>query len=407
MRGLFRGSQGYDNDFWSFESVLKQYLLSPGPTAVPERVLLRMAHPMIHHRTPQFSAIFAETKQMLEQVFQTKNDALMLASSGSGAMEAAMANLCSPGDTIIYVNGGKFGERWGKIAARHGVEAVEIKVAWGEPVAVADVRAALEAHPAAKGVFVQASETSTTTEHPVREIAALTAPLDGCVTVVDAITALGVIDMPMDAWGLDVVISGSQKAFMLPPGLAMIACSEKYWRLSETAACSRFYFDLATERKNQQKGKDTTAWTPAASLVIGLNEVLNMIFEEGLENLYARHALLARAARAGVAALGMQPVSSAPATSATGAYIPEQVDGKAFVKYLRDTMGVTFAGGQDHLAGKIIRIAHLGYYDVFDIVTAISAIEIALNRFGYPVDMGSGVAAAQAVLAERFPPARA
>ncbi|MDX8391693.1 MAG: alanine--glyoxylate aminotransferase family protein [Mariprofundaceae bacterium] len=383
--------------------MLKQYLLSPGPTTVPERVLLRMAHPMIHHRTPQFSAIFAETKRMLEQVYQTSNDALMLASSGSGAMEAAITNLCSPGDTIIFVNGGKFGERWGKIAARYGVEAVEIKVAWGDAVDVAAVEAALNAHPEAKGVFLQASETSTTTEHPIREVAQLTASRDGCVIVVDAITALGVIDIPMDDWGLDVVISGSQKAFMLPPGLAMIALSDKAWGLSESATCANFYFDLVTERKNQQAGKDTTAWTPAASLVIGLNEVLKMMLEEGLENLFARHALLAKATRAGVAALGMKPVSTAPASSATGAFVPEGVDGAEFVKYLRDTMGVTFAGGQDHLKGKIIRIAHLGYYDVFDITTAMSAIEIALNRFGHPVQMGAGVAAAQMVLADRFP----
>ncbi len=383
--------------------MIKQYLLSPGPTAVPERVLLRMAQPMIHHRTPQFSAIFAETKAMLERVFRTSGDALMLASSGSGAMEASITNLCSPGDTIVYVNGGKFGERWGKIAAKYGVNAVEVKVPWGEAVSVEAVREALEAHPEARGVFVQASETSTTTEHPVREIARLTAERENCVIVVDAITALGVIDMPMDDWGLDVVISGSQKAFMLPPGLAMIACSEKYWRLSESASCPRFYFDLATERKNQQKGKDTTAWTPAASLIIGLNEVLKMMFEEGLENLYARHALLAKAARAGVAALGLKPLSNAPATSATGAFVPEGIDGGKFVKYLRDTMGVTFAGGQDHLKGKILRIAHLGYYDAFDIVIAISAIEMALDRFGHPVAQGKGVAAAQAVLAGRFP----
>jgi len=383
--------------------MLKQYLLSPGPTAVPERVLLRMAHPMMHHRTPQFSTIFAETKRMLEQVIQTKNDALMLASSGSGAMEAAVANLCSPGDTIIYVNGGKFGERWGKIAAKYGVHAIEIKVEWGQAVEISAVEAALDTHPEAKGVFLQASETSTTTEHPIREVARLTALHEGCVTVVDAITALGVIDMPMDDWGLDVVISGSQKAFMLPPGLAMIALSNKAWALTESAACPRFYFDLATERKNQQAGKDTTAWTPAIALILGLNEVLKMMFEEGLDNLHARHALLAKATRAGVAALGMKPVSSSPATSATGAFVPEGVDGVAFVKYLRDTMGVTFAGGQDHLKGKIIRIAHLGYYDVFDICTAISAIEIALNRFGHPVEMGRGVAAAQVVLAERFP----
>jgi len=383
--------------------LIKQYLLSPGPTAVPERVLLRMAHPMIHHRTPQFSAIFAETTQLLEQVFQTRNDALMLASSGSGAMEASIINLCSPGDTIIFVNGGKFGERWGKIAAKHGVKAVEIKVEWGQAVAIADVQAALAAHPEAKGVFVQASETSTTTEHPIRQIAALTAEMPGCVTVVDAITALGVIDMPMDAWGLDVVISGSQKAFMLPPGLAMIACSDKYWKLAESATCSTFYFDLATERKSQMAGKDTTAWTPAASLIIGLNEVLKMMFEEGLPQLYSRHALLAQATRAGLDALGMKLVSASPATSATGAFVPEGVDGAAFVKYLRDTMGVTFAGGQDDLKGKIIRIAHLGYYDVFDITTALSAVEIALNRFGASVSMGAGVAAAQAVLANRFP----
>ncbi|MDQ6959230.1 MAG: alanine--glyoxylate aminotransferase family protein [Mariprofundaceae bacterium] len=383
--------------------MLKQYLLSPGPTAVPERVLLRMAHPMIHHRTPQFSAIFAETKRMLEQVIQTKNDALILASSGSGAMEAAVTNLCSPGDTIIYVNGGKFGERWGKIAAKYGVNTVEIKVEWGQAVEISAVEAALDAHPEAKGVFLQASETSTATEHPIREVARLTAARKGCVTVVDAITALGVIDMPMDDWGLDVVISGSQKAFMLPPGLAMIALSDKAWALTESAACPRFYFDLATERKNQQAGKDTTAWTPAVALILGLNEVLKMIFEEGLDNLHARHALLAKATRAAVAALGMKPVSSSPATSATGAFVPDGVDGGAFVKYLRDIMGVTFAGGQDHLKGKIIRIAHLGYYDVFDICIAISAIEIALNRFGHPVEMGRGVAAAQTVLAERFP----
>ena len=383
--------------------MLKQYLLSPGPTAVPERVLLRMATPMIHHRTPQFSAIFAETKTMLEQVFQTKNDVLTLASSGTGAMESAVINLLSPGDTMIYVNAGKFGERWGKIAAKYNINAVEIKVEWGEAVAVSAIEAALEANPEAKAVFVQASETSTTTEQPIREIAQLTGQRENCVIVIDAITALGVIDMPMDDWGLDVVISGSQKAFMLPPGLAFIALSDKAWKMTESSTSKKFYFDLANERKNQVAGKDTTAWTPAASLVIGLNEVLKMMLEEGLDDLYTRHRILAEATRAGVEALGLKLISSSPATSATGAFVPEEVDGKAFVKYLRDTMGVTFAGGQDHLTGKIVRIAHLGYYDVFDICTAMSAIEIALNRFGYPVQMGAGVGAAQAVLADRFP----
>jgi aspartate aminotransferase-like enzyme len=340
---------------------------------------------------------------MLEQVYQTENDALILASSGSGAMEAAVVNLFSPGDTVIYVNGGKFGERWGKIAARYGINAVEIRVEWGSAVDVSAVEAALKEHPDARGVLLQASETSTTTEHPVRDIARLTATRDDCAIVVDAITALGVIDMPMDDWGLDVVISGSQKALMLPPGLAFIALSDKAWRMAESSTSPKFYFDLAAERKNQQAGKDTTAWTPGVSLIIGLHEVLTMVFEEGLENLFARHALLARATRAGVEALGLKLLSSAPASSATGAYVPEGVNGGAFVKYLRDTMGVTFAGGQDHLKGRIIRIAHLGDYDVFDIVTAMSAIEIALNRFGHDVRLGAGVGAAQAVLAERFP----
>ncbi|MBL1353038.1 MAG: alanine--glyoxylate aminotransferase family protein [Zetaproteobacteria bacterium] len=382
--------------------MIKQYLLSPGPTAVPEQVLLRMASPMIHHRTPQFSAIFAETRSMLQEIHKTTSDTLMLACSGSGAMEAAVMNICTPGDTMIYVNGGKFGERWGKIAAKHGIHAVEIKVAWGDAVTIEAVQSALSQNPEAKAVFVQASETSTTTEHPIKEIAALTKDMH-CLTVVDAITALGVIDMPMDDWGLDIVISGSQKALMLPPGLATMGISKKAWGIIEVSkGCNTFYFDLLTERKNQQAGKDTTAWTPAASLIIGLNEVLKMMLAEGLDELYARHAILAEGARAGFNALGMKLVSSKPASSATGAFIPESVDGAAFVTYLRDTMGVTFAGGQDDLKGKIIRVAHLGYYDVFDVCITMSAVEIALNRFGYPVQMGVGVGAAQTVLAERF-----
>ncbi|RME84133.1 MAG: alanine--glyoxylate aminotransferase family protein, partial [Zetaproteobacteria bacterium] len=366
-------------------------------------VLLKMAAPMIHHRTPQFSQIFAETREMLRQVFQTEQDPIMLASSGTGAMEAALVNLCSPGDTVIYVNGGKFGERWGKIAAKHGLRAAEIKVPWGEAVTPEAVAEALERHPEAKAVCVQASETSTTTEHPVREIAEIVRARPNTALVVDAITALGVVDLPMDEWGLDAVVSGSQKAFMLPPGLAMIACSEKYWRLAEGARCGRFYFDLAAERKAQAQGSDTTAWTPAVSLIIGLHEVLTMMLNEGLANVFARHALLAEAARAGVEALGLRLISKRPATSATGAFIPEGIPGGAFVKYLRDQMGVTFAGGQDQFKGKIVRIAHLGYYDAFDIVIAISALEMALKRFGVEVPLGKGVAAAEAVLTERFP----
>ncbi|MDX8377891.1 MAG: alanine--glyoxylate aminotransferase family protein [Mariprofundales bacterium] len=384
--------------------MIKQYLLSPGPTAVPERVLLRMAQPMMHHRTPGFSAIFADTRDMLQKVFQTKQPPIMLSSSGSGAMEAAVANLFSTGDTVIYVNGGKFGERWGKIATAYGLNTVEIAVEWGQAVSVDDVQLALDEYPDARAVLLQASETSTTTEHPVREIAQLISNREDCVIIVDAITALGVIDMPMDDWGLDVVISGSQKAFMLPPGLAMLALSDKAWAMAEDKAdCNGFYFNLLAERKSQKPGSDTTAWTPAVSLICGLHEVLTMLHDEGLQESFARHNTLAKATRAGCEALGLKLLSSSPATSATGVYLPENINGAAFVKYARDQMGVTLAGGQDHLKGKIVRIAHLGYYDAFDVVIAMSTLEMALAHFGQDVVFGAGTAAAQNELMARLP----
>ncbi len=380
----------------------KRYLLSPGPTAVPENVLLKMAEPMIHHRTPQFSAIFAEVKKDLKYLFQTKQEVLILASSGTGAMESAVTNLFCKGDKVVYVNGGKFGERWGQISRAYGLEVIEVKVEWGQAVDVSAVKEILDRDPEIKGVLVQASETSTTVAHPVKELAELTKERETLI-VVDGITAVGVSDIPMDDWGIDVLVSGSQKAFMLPPGLAFIALSDKAWGFAERSDLPRYYFDLAKENKNQAAGKDTTAYTPAVSLIIGLSEVLRMVKEEGLENLFARHRTLARATRAAVKALDLKLLApDSPADSATGAYVPEGIDGGKFVKFLRDDMGVTLAGGQDHLKGKIFRIAHLGYYDTFDILIAVSAIEMALKKFGHPVDLGRGVAAAQEILIERY-----
>lgn len=380
----------------------KRYLLSPGPTAVPESVLLKMAEPMIHHRTPQFSAIFAEVKRDLKYLFQTEQEVVILASSGTGAMESAITNLFSRGDKVIYVNGGKFGERWGQISRTYGIEALEIKVEWGQAVEISAVRELLDRDPGIRGVLIQASETSTTVAHPVKELAELTRERE-TLMVVDGITAVGVSDIPMDRWGIDVLVSGSQKAFMLPPGLAFIALSEKAWRFAESSDLPKYYFDLGKENKNQIAGKDTTAYTPAVSLISGLSEVLRMVKEEGLENLFARHRALADAARAAVKALGLKPLApDAPADSATGAYVPDGIDGGKFVKFLRDDMGITLAGGQDHLKGKIFRIAHLGYYDTFDILIAISAIEMALRKFGHPVELGRGVAAAQEILVERY-----
>ena len=379
----------------------KTYLLAPGPTPVPENALLAMARPMIHHRTPQFSQIFAEAKEDLKYLFQTDQDVLILASSGTGAMEGSVTNLFSPGDEVLVINGGKFGERWGKISESYGLKVHWIEVEWGTAVTPAAVREALDGNPAIKAVMVQASETSTTVAHPVKELAALTKERDDCLLIVDGITAVGVFPVLMDEWGVDVVLSGSQKALMLPPGLAFAALSEKAWRFNEGAQCPRFYFDFKKERKNLHN--DTTAYTPAVSLITGLQEVLKTVREDGIDAVHARHNRLARATRAAVAAIGLKALApDSPSDAATGAFVPDGVDGGKLVKYLRDDMGITLAGGQDHLKGKIIRVAHLGYIDTFDVIIAISAIEMALKKFGHDVELGKGVAAAQEILLEGY-----
>jgi aspartate aminotransferase-like enzyme len=381
--------------------VIKNHLLAPGPTPVPARVLLAMAQPLIHHRTPQFSRIFAEAKRGLKEIFQTDQDVLILAASGSGAMEASVTNLFSPGDEVLVVNGGKFGERWVKIGTAYGLKVTELRVEWGQSARVEDVRRLLEQRPAIRGVLLQASETSTTAVHPVEAIAELTRNRD-VLLVVDGITAVGVFDVPMDRWGIDVLITGSQKALMLPPGLAFVALSERAWKRTTEAKLPRFYFDLAKERENL--AKDTTAWTPAISLIIGLREALAMVREEGLPRAFARHARLAAATRAAAQALGLRLVApDAPSPAVTGIYTPSDVDGGKVVAYLRDRMGVTFAGGQDQLKGKIVRIAHLGYIGAFDIVTAIAALEMALQHFGHQVAFGRGVGAAEEVLMAALP----
>lgn len=381
--------------------MIKQLLLAPGPTPVPARVRLAMAQPMFHHRTPQFSALFAELRERLRWLYQTKEDVLVLASSGTGAMEAAVNNCFAPGDEVIVVNGGKFGERWGKLATTFGVRPIEIRVEWGRAVRPEQIEEALEAHPNVRGVLVQASETSTAAVHPIEQLAAVTRRRD-VLLVVDGITAVGVYDIPMDAWGVDVLITGSQKALMLPPGVALIALSQRAWARVETVRQPRFYFDLPRERTNQ--AKNTTAWTPAISLVIGLHEALAMMQEEGLQHVFARHARLAEATRAAALALGLRLVApDNPSPAVTGVYVPEGIDGSKLFAYLRDRMRVVFAGGQDHLKGKIVRIAHLGYMGAFDTISAVAALEMALRHFGHPVELGRGVGAAETVLLAALP----
>ena len=377
--------------------MIKQYLLSPGPTPIPNEVALAMAETMIHHRTPQFNKVFDEAREGLKKLFGTKNDVLMLASSGTGAMEAAVANLFSPGDKVLVINGGKFGERWLNISNAFGLDPIDMKVEWGQAVKVADVEKQLTANPDIQGVMIQASETSTTVLHPIREIAKLTQ--NGPLLLVDGVTAVGVVSLPVDEWALDVLVTGSQKALMLPPGLGFIALSDRAWDKTKKAKLPRFYFDLNLERKNQQKGSG--AFTPAVSLIFGVRASLQMMQREGLKNVYARHDRLCRATRAAATAMGLKLLApDSPSPAATGIYLPVGIDADAVLEYLRDKMNITLAEGQDQLKGKAIRIAHIGYMGAFDVITAIAALEMVLRRFGVEIPFGKGVAAAQEVLME-------
>jgi aspartate aminotransferase-like enzyme len=380
--------------------MIKQYLLSPGPTPIPNEVALAMSETMVHHRTPQFNVIFEEARRGLRTLFGTKNDVIMLASSGTGAMEAAVTNLFSPGDKVLVINGGKFGERWLNIADAFALKPIEVKVEWGKPVKPDEVEKQLKAHPNIQGILVQASETSTTTLHPVREIANLTR--NGPLLLVDGVTAVGVLPLPLDSWGIDVLVTGSQKALMLPPGLGFIALSDRAWEKTKEAKLPRFYFDLNLERKNQQKGSG--AFTPAVSLIFGLRASLEMIAREGLDRVYARHERMAQATRAAAIALGLELLApESPSPAATGVILPEGLDADKLLDYLRDKMGITLAEGQDQLKGKVIRIAHVGYMGAFDVITAIAALEMALRKFGVELPFGHGVAAAQEVLMDALP----
>ncbi|MEW6543005.1 MAG: alanine--glyoxylate aminotransferase family protein [Nitrospirota bacterium] len=377
--------------------MLKRYLLAPGPTPVPPEVLLAMARPVIHHRAPEFAQLFGEVREDLKWLFQTRNDVLTLAASGTGGMEGSVANFLSPGDKALVVNGGKFGERWGKLCKTFGVQVTEIKVEWGRSVDPQQVSDALKKDPAIKAVYVQASETSTGVAHNVKALAEVVKPRESTILVVDAITALGVFDIKTDAWGLDVVVTGSQKALMLPPGLAFVSVSEKAWQLAEKAKNAAFYFNFKKERESQSKNQ--TAYTPAVSMILGLQEVLKMFKAEGLEAVFARQARLAQAMREGVKAAGLAlfPKES-PSDALTAVSAPEGVDGQAIYKNLRVQYGITAAGGQDHLKGKIFRISHMGYMDTFDVITALAATEMVLKGLGHPVKLGSGVAKAQELL---------
>jgi len=374
--------------------IRKNFICAPGPTPVPSEALAAMSQPIIHHRTPQYRQILGEVHEGLKYVFCTQNDVYVLTSSGTGGMEAAVVNLLSPGDKAIVVRGGKFGERWGEICERYGVNIVPIDCVWGEPVDPKAVEEALRANPDAKCVFTTLCETSTGVVNDIKTLASIVSETDA-VLVVDAVSGLGAEELRTDEWGVNVVVAGSQKALMIPPGLAFISLDDKAWSLAEKASLPKYYFDLKAARKSYEK--TDTPFTSGISLVIALRETLRMIKEETLEGMLARHSLLAEATRAAVKALGLELFAKAPSNVVTAVKAPDGIDGSEIPARMRDVYGVTIAGGQAHLKGKIFRIAHLGYMNQFDVIIAIAALEEVLRDLGYEFKPGAGVAAAQEV----------
>lgn len=373
--------------------MLKRRLLTPGPVAVPERVLLAMAQPLIHHRAPDFIPVFQEVRENLKRVFQTEQDVLVLACTGTGGLEAAVSNLLDRGDRAVVVRGGKFGERFAEICDVYGIETVCVDVEWGRAVDPDAVRAAFDSAPDARALLVQASETSTGAYHPIEALAEIVRESEDRLLIVDGISAVGAHDLPMDAWGIDVLVSGSQKSFMLPPGLAFVALSARARAQLDRSTLPRYYFDLRKEFKAQ--AGDQTAWSAAVSLLVGLRESLQMMLEAGMPAAFERHATLAEATREAMKAIGLDLLApDSPSYACTAVCVPEGLDGKALVKRLRDDYGITVAGGQAKLAGKIFRIGHLGYVDGFDMLTAVGAVEMTLADMGYPIKTGEGLRAA-------------
>jgi len=378
---------------------MKKYLLTPGPTPVPSEAAMKEALPIIHHRTSAFGKIFEEVSDGLKYVFQTKNDVLIFASSGTGAMEGSIVNLLSPGDKIIVSDTGKFGERWWKIAKAYGIEYVLIKEEDGYPADIEKIKKALKDNPQAKAVYTTLTETSTGVVNDIKAIGEIVANT-GAVLVVDAISGLGAQEMRSDDWKVDIVVTGSQKGLMIPPGLAFASVSDKAWTLVEKAKLPKFYFDWKQARKSIATKE--TPYTPAISLIVALSESIKMIKDEGMENIWKRHQLLADATRSGIRAMGLQLFSKAPCNAVTAVSVPdgtsaimEGLSGSAIYKKMRDDFGVNIAAGQGELKDKIFRIAHLGYMEKFDIIIVLSALEMTLDQLGYKLELGKAVAEAE------------
>ena len=379
----------------------KTRLFTPGPTPLLPAAMAAMAQSEVHHRTAEFRAAYRQVLEDLHYFYDTKNDVLMFTSSGTGAMEAAVSNLFSPGDAVLVATCGKFGERWVEISRAFGLSVDTVEAPYGEPVSLDAVRVKLGARAASNqyaGLLFQASETSTCVAHDVEGFAAA-ARAHGALSIVDAITGLGVMPLDIDGWGLDVVIGGSQKSLAIPPGLAFASVSAAALERSAKATLPRYYFSYAKEKKAADKGD--ASWTPSTALILALAQALKFVKELGRENLIANAATLAAATRAAMQAMGLRLFAkSSYSNAATAVCPPDGMDSRVIIKAMRERFGVILANGQGSMEGKLFRLAHLGYYDYPELVGALAALELVLNSVGHKVELGAGVRAAQLVLAD-------
>lgn len=380
--------------------MFKSRIMTPGPTQLFPEAQVSMAGTIPHHRTEAFRKIFSDTRSLLQYYFDTRNDVLMFASSGTGVMEGAMSNLLSPGDGALVIAAGKFGERWIEIAKAYSLHAEVMSAPYGEAVDPSKVEQRLKELPNIKAVFVQATESSTGVRHDIERLGAIVEKHSNTCLVVDAITGLGVMEVATDRWHLDVVIGASQKATMLPPGLAFVSVSKKAWAMIQESKSPRYYFDFQKERKSQSKGE--SAFTPAISLILGLKTSLEQVRSFGLENFISNASLLASATRAAAVALGLKLFAEAsPSSALTTLCPPEGIDSGEIVKLFKSWFGTTLANGQGEMKGKIFRIAHLGYYDFFDVLATMACLEIVLKKLGVNVELGTGVKAAEELFLKR------
>jgi serine---pyruvate transaminase len=380
---------------------VKQYLMTAGPTPLPPEVSQVMATPMLYHRAPAFVDVYARALERLRLVFQTQNDVLLFGASGSAALESAVANLVCPGQPALVASCGKFGERWAGLCDVYGGDTIHWQTEWGRKVDPAELDRKLDEHADVDLVFATLSETSTGVVNDVRELTEV-AHRHGAMIVVDAVSAMGAIPLPQDEWEIDVVVAGSQKALMSPPGLSFASATQAALDRAAAAPGGRFYFDWGRTAKGQRKDPPDSPFTPAVGLVQALDVALGLIAEEGLDEVYERHRVLGRATREAARALDLDLLGELDenANVVTAIQLPESIDGAGVPRMMRDRFGVTIAGGQEQLKGKIARIAHCGYFGAFDIVVTISAFEMTLQELGHDVELGAGVAAAQRVFLE-------